>query len=156
MFSKATEYGLRATIYIAQKSTVEKKPGLKEIAKAIGSPQAFTAKILQELTRNKIIGSTPGPNGGFYISANAKKLAIRSVLYALGEDEILDKCVIGLAQCSEKRPCPMHSKYKMIKAKLIEMFEAMTIQQLSDELNSGKIVIGDKRNRARTPDHGRQ
>jgi Rrf2 family transcriptional regulator, iron-sulfur cluster assembly transcription factor len=47
MFSKATEYALRATIYIAQKSSTEHKIGLEEIAKAIDSPASFTAKILQ-------------------------------------------------------------------------------------------------------------
>lgn len=74
MFSKATEYALRATIYIAQKSTEEKKIGIYEIAKAIDSPQSFTAKILQALTKeNKIISSIRGPNGGFFITQEAKK-----------------------------------------------------------------------------------
>ena len=68
MFSKATEYALRATIYIAQKSTEEKKLGLEEIARAIDSPQSFTAKILQSLTREKIVSSARGPNGGFFLS----------------------------------------------------------------------------------------
>jgi len=49
MFSKATEYALRATIYIAQKSSVDKKLSLTEIAQAIDSPPSFTAKILQLL-----------------------------------------------------------------------------------------------------------
>ena len=39
MFSKATEYALRATIYIAKKSTEEKKLGIEEISRAIDSPQ---------------------------------------------------------------------------------------------------------------------
>ena len=50
MFSKATEYALRATIYIAQKSSVDKKLSLTEIAQAIDLPPSFTAKILQLLT----------------------------------------------------------------------------------------------------------
>ena len=41
MFSKATEYALRATIYIAQKSSAEKKLSIGEIAKAIDSPVPF-------------------------------------------------------------------------------------------------------------------
>ncbi|MFM2359513.1 MAG: hypothetical protein RLY16_1506, partial [Bacteroidota bacterium] len=52
MFSKATEYALRATIYIAQKSSTEHKIGLEEIAMAIDSPASFTAKILQALTKD--------------------------------------------------------------------------------------------------------
>ena len=65
MFSKSTEYALRATLYIAQKGTEEKKIGIEEVSKAIGSPRSFTAKILQSLTKdNKIIRSATGPHGG--------------------------------------------------------------------------------------------
>src|SRR4249920_1159351 len=107
MFSKATEYALRATIYIAQNSSEEKKIGIRAIAKAIDSPQSFTAKIMQLLTRdNKIVSSSPGPNGGFYITEKAKKLPARSILKAMDEDGTLEKCVLGLKQCSEVSPCP--------------------------------------------------
>lgn len=145
MFSKATEYALRATIYIAQKGTEENKIGLAEIAKAIDSPQSFTAKILQVLARdNKIISSVRGPHGGFYITDKAKKMPVRSVLSAMGEDEMLRKCIIGLVKCSEKKPCPMHAKYKIIKAQLISLFEGMTIQALSEEIGKGSIVIANR------------
>ena len=68
MFSKATEYALRATIYIAQKSSEENKLSIEEISTAIDSPQSFTAKILQSLTRENVISAVRGPNGGFFIS----------------------------------------------------------------------------------------
>lgn len=47
MFSKSCEYDLRAVIFIAQQSLLGEKPGLKTVAKEIGSPEAFTGKILQ-------------------------------------------------------------------------------------------------------------
>ena len=145
MFSKTTEYALRATIYIARKSTEEKKLGLGEIAKAIDSPKSFTAKILQILARdNKIISSVPGPNGGFYITEKAKKLPVRAVLKAVNEDDILAKCILGLKECSENKPCPMHANYKFIKAQLIQMFENVTIQTLSDEIRKANTVITNR------------
>ncbi|MBI2729560.1 MAG: Rrf2 family transcriptional regulator [Sphingobacteriales bacterium] len=146
MFSKATEYALRAVIYIAQKGSAEKKLGLAEIAKAIDSPQSFTAKILQQLTSgNKIVSSARGPNGGFYISDKAKKLPVRSVLNVMGEGEVLEKCVLGLKRCSEVNPCPMHAQYKLIKPQLIKLFHTKTIQTLADEITSGASFIGNKK-----------
>lgn len=140
MFSKATEYALRATIYIAQRSSKEDKPGLDEIARAINSPRSFTAKILQLLTKdNKIISSVRGPNGGFFLEKRAKNLPVRAILEAMDEDEILDKCVLGLKQCSEIKPCPMHSQYKVIKQDLKRLFEGKTIQNLADELKNKSI-----------------
>ena len=140
MFSKATEYALRATIYLAQNSSEEKKVGIQAIAKAIDSPKSFTAKILQILTRdNKIVSSTPGPHGGFYITEKAKKLPARSILKAMDDDGQLEKCILGLKQCSEVSPCPMHSEYKLIKQRLKEIFESKTIQNLADELKKDSI-----------------
>lgn len=145
MFSKATEYALRATIFIAQKSTPEKKLGIEEIAKAIDSPQSFTAKILQSLTRNNVISAVRGPNGGFYIADKAKKLPVRAVLQAMGEDDVLEKCVLGLKKCSETQPCPMHEQYKSIKQQLIKLFVTKTIAQLADDIKDGVVFISNKK-----------
>jgi Rrf2 family protein len=146
MFSKASEYAIRATLYIAQKSSEEKKLGITEIAKAIDSPKSFTAKILQVLTKNnKIISSSRGPNGGFYLSPQAGKLPVMAILEIMGEDEVLKKCVLGLQLCSEVKPCPMHVKYKSIKAELTELFNSRSIQQLANDIKSGEVFISSKR-----------
>lgn len=146
MFSKATEYAIRATIYIAKKGTEEKKISIDEVAKAIDSPKSFTAKILQQLTKNnRIISSVRGPNGGFFLTEKAKKLPVRSILQAMGEDEMLEKCVLGLKQCSEIQPCPMHAPYKAIKQQLIKLFVSKTIQQLAAEIKEGEVYVTNKR-----------
>ena len=142
MFSKATEYALRATIYIAQKSTEEKKLSIDEIANSINTPKAFTAKILQILSKkNTLVSSVRGPNGGYYISDKAKKLPVISIILKMGERDIIDNCVLGLKKCSEKDPCPMHHQYKKIKEDLIHLFESKSIEQLAKEIDKGKAVI---------------
>ena len=55
MFSKACEYAIRASIYIAKQSQNASKVSLKDVAMAIESPEAYTSKILQQLSRNHII-----------------------------------------------------------------------------------------------------
>ena len=146
MFSKATEYAIRATLYIAQKSSEENKLGIAEIANAIDSPQSFTAKILQVLTRdNKIISSSRGPNGGFYLSPRAGKFPVMSILEVMGEDEVLKKCVLGLHLCSETKPCPLHARYKSIKAELVDLFNSRTIQDLANDIQAGDVFISQKK-----------
>jgi DNA-binding IscR family transcriptional regulator len=53
----------------------------------------------------------------------------------------LEKCVLGIKQCSEEKPCPMHSGYRSIKKDLIKLFETKTIQDLATELSSGETYI---------------
>ena len=144
MFSKTCEYALRATIYIAQKSSDEKRIGIDEISKAIDSPHHFTAKILQYLSGDNVISSAKGPNGGFFITSKQKQLPVRAVLHALGEDAVLQKCVLGLRECSESKPCPMHAQYKLIKQQLIQLFESKTIGQLAGDINNGIAFINNK------------
>src|SRR5665213_958504 len=95
MFSKTTEYALRATIYIAQKGTIDNKLGIDEISKAIDSPKSFTAKVLQSLTRDNIVSSTRGPNGGFYFTSQAKRLPAISILKSVNDAGVLKKCILG-------------------------------------------------------------
>ena len=133
MFSKATEYALRATLFIARKSKEGKRPGLHEIAEEIGSPVSFTAKILQQLTRNNaLIQSVRGPNGGFFISDNVRKKSLDKILEVMEEKDVLNKCVLGLYECSEKNPCPLHHEYKGIKQQLKQLFHSNTIGETAD------------------------
>lgn len=133
MFSKSTEYALRATIYIARKASIEKKIGINHIAEGIGAPKSFTAKILQNLTRgeDRIITSTPGPSGGFYITDEARQQSIYKVIEVMGERDVIESCVLGFDYCSDDNPCSMHNVYRNIKKDLIEMFKNKTIDELA-------------------------
>ncbi len=148
MFSKTTEYALRATIYIAQKSTADKKLGIAEIAKAIDSPQSFTAKIIQQLTRgNTLVSSVRGPNGGFFMTEKAKRLPVRVILDLMGEDSKFQTCILGLKQCSEVKPCPMHFEYKPIKDQLISLFADRSIESLAEDINTEQAFINSRNKR---------
>ena len=138
MFNRSTEYALRAVIYIAKESTPQHKLGLDTIARAINSPRSYTAKILQQLTSGDghIVSSVSGPGGGFYLTEESKNRAIIDILNAMGDYQVLDRCVLGLPVCSDANPCAMHHDYKVIKKQLIQLFEKKTIYELAaDNLN---------------------
>ena len=68
MLSNSSKYAIRAVLYLANNSSVEKKLGSKKIAEEIDIPAPFLAKIFQVLSKANIISSTKGPNGGFYLT----------------------------------------------------------------------------------------
>ena len=142
MFSKSTEYALRAIIYLAQKSSVDRKIGITELSEAIDSPKSFTAKILQKLTKdNLLINSVTGPSGGFYLTDQAKKKSLLHVLTLLEDEGIITGCILGLKECSEKNPCPMHGEYKKIKPQLLDMLDNKTILELAKDMKDPRVVI---------------
>ena len=57
ILSKSCEYAIRAAIYVAYKTVRGEKVGIIEISEVIGSPMHFTGKILQTLTRKKVLSS---------------------------------------------------------------------------------------------------
>lgn len=138
MFSKACEYGIKAVIYITSKSLIDERVGLKSIAKEIDSPEAFTAKILQKLSRENIIISTKGPHGGFSINKlRADEIKLRDIVYAIDGNAIYQGCALGFETCNENKPCPMHNKFKKIREELAEMLESTSLLDLSQDVNKG-------------------
>ena len=61
----------------------------------------------------------------------------------MGEEEVLEKCVLGLKQCSEQQPCPMHEQYKSIRKQLKDLFVAKSIQQFASEIKDGVVFINN-------------
>ena len=111
MFSKACEYGIRASILIASESVNGNRLGLITIAKKIDSPEAFTSKI-------KLV----------------------DIILAI-DGEVLKQCSLGLSDCSEVRPCPFHGRYKPIKEKLLKLYSETSLKDLIDGVLSGKSFL---------------
>ena len=124
MVSKTCEYAIRAMLFIAQKSMSKHKVGVKQVAKAIGSPEPFIAKILQELGKNGLVLSTKGPNGGFYLDASGLKKNLADVVIAIDGDKLFTGCAIGLQHCSAKMPCPIHEEFVTDRSQIKEMMQS--------------------------------
>lgn len=138
MFSKACEYAIRAAIYIALQSIDGRRASLKDIARQIGSPEAFTAKILQQLVRSGIIHSAKGPAGGFEISPERmESIRLSHIVAAIDGDSIYKGCGLGLKECSEKKPCPLHHQFKDVREGLRKMLENTSIYELSKGMKDG-------------------
>jgi Rrf2 family transcriptional regulator, iron-sulfur cluster assembly transcription factor len=136
MFSKACEYGIKASIYIAEQSLVGRKVGLKEISDTIESPSAYTSKILQNLSRSFIINSDKGPTGGFSMDTDKmEKIKLSTIVFAIDGDSIYNGCGLGLKKCNEKMPCPVHDQFKIVRDELKKMLDTTTIKTLAVNLD---------------------
>ncbi len=143
MFSKSCEYAIKAMIYIANntKNSSTGKVGTKQIAKGIEAPENFIAKILQDLSKRKLLHSAKGPNGGFYLTEEEKQRTLTDIIKAIDGDGFYLNCLLGLKVCSEKTPCPVHHQYKEVKQKLVYILDNNTIGQLNEKIESGKFFL---------------
>ncbi|WP_426064086.1 RrF2 family transcriptional regulator [Flavobacterium sp. DSP2-3-1] len=142
MFSKTCEYGIRATIFIASESYQNNRVGLRDIAKKIDSPEAFTAKILQILSKANIIRSIKGVGGGFEIPKETmSQIKLSQIVTSLDGDRVFTGCGLGLSHCSEDHPCPVHDKFKSIKNELAFMLENTNLEELAMGIKSGDTFL---------------
>ncbi|MDX1349772.1 MAG: Rrf2 family transcriptional regulator [Putridiphycobacter sp.] len=142
MFSKSCEYALRSVLFITQQSEMGKKVNLTAISEEIGSPIAFTAKILQQLSKNDIIQSTKGPKGGFYIEqSKVEEIALSTVVQIFDGNKLYVGCGLGLSNCDAANPCPLHFKFVEIRSQLKNMLENNTIQNLVEDMHSDLLWL---------------
>ena len=138
MFSKACEYGIKASIFIAIRSSEGKRVTPKEISKEINSPQAFTAKVLQALVKHHIINSVKGAHGGFEIDKDAiATIKLSQIVNAIDGDKIYSGCGLGLHTCDENHPCPVHDQFIIVRTELKNMLENTNLEQLALDIKSG-------------------
>lgn len=143
MLSTSCKYALRAAVYLMAHSKSDVRAGIKEIAEEINANVHTTGKILQVLVKEGVITSAKGPNGGFYISANAKKIFLIDIVQVVDGVHFFFECGLGLQKCSEKKPCPIHHTYKVSREKLYQEFSTITVQELATNIERGEAFLKD-------------
>lgn len=141
MFSKTCEYAIRAVLFIAQKSSDGRRVGIKEIAKGIDSPEHFIAKILQDLGRGGFVQSQKGPTGGFYLDKPALNKTLADIVRRVDGDKIFSGCGLGLMQCSETKPCPLHEDFKKIRKEIFEMLQKSKLGEFNERLEGELLFL---------------
>jgi Rrf2 family protein len=138
MFNKETEYAIRALIYIQFQNLEGRHPGIIEIAEEIHAPQFYTGKILQRLVKLGKVESQKGKGGGFFFDPDKPSLSLKEVITTTEGNKIFEGCGLGLRQCNDSTPCPLHEQYKVIRNSIEEMITNESIQSVALKIVESK------------------
>ena len=141
MLSISTKYAIKAVLYLAVNSTVEKKILAKDMSTPTGIPKAYLSKILQELSRHDIISSVKGPNGGFYLNEENKNTFLIKIVDLIDGEHRLKSCVLSIHDCDADHPCPLHNMVGNTKTRFINKLETTSIQDLVFDIKNGKSFL---------------
>lgn len=141
MISKSTEYAIRALVYVQLCNWQGRRPGIPELAKEIEAPAAYSGKIMQTLTRHKLLDSMKGRGGGFFFPDNQSNLTLYEVMRVMEGEATFHKCGFGLKQCNADNPCPLHHQYKNIREDFYNLVKTETIKTLAQNVASGHAVL---------------
>ncbi|WP_299578042.1 Rrf2 family transcriptional regulator [uncultured Sunxiuqinia sp.] len=144
MLSKSAEYAIRALVYIQMQNWEGKRPGYRQVAREIDSPEHFTAKILQIMTRFSLIYSLKGRNGGFTFDEQDGPLKLYRVIVAIDGEKSFTRCSFGFKNCDATNKCPLHDEFSKIRDNFAEMVNKETIQSLAQRIKAGEAVLTQK------------
>ncbi|MCE2612403.1 Rrf2 family transcriptional regulator [Flavobacteriaceae bacterium D16] len=141
MLSNACKYAIRAVIYLALNSDVRAKHGVKQIAEELEVPQPFLAQLLRKLAAERLVSSTKGPGGGFFLDQSNRDNAIWDVIRAIDGTYKFDECFLGLSKCDDVNPCPVHHLVSPFKEELLQDFREKTVASLAEEIaEKGRVI----------------
>lgn len=134
MLSNACKYAIRSVLYLAIHNEENKRVGVKKIAEGLEVPQPFLSKLLQQLTKSKLVSSSKGPTGGFYLNEVNFENTVWDIIKSIDGTDKFDQCFMGLSSCDDKNPCPVHFTVAPFKKKLMDDFKDKTIQEFTKEI----------------------
>lgn len=142
MLSNASKYSIKAVLFLAEKTDESKKLNVQIIADTLNIPKPFIAKLLQQLSKAKIISSTKGPNGGFYLSKKDKQHTICNIIEVIDGPNFFEGCFMGLSNCDDNNPCSVHPIVAQFKGQILHQFKEKTIHDFSNEINQFEGLLG--------------
>lgn len=141
MLSISCKAAIKAVIYLGSKCELEYKASVKEVSEFINENEHTVGKLLQKLAKEKIINSSKGPKGGFYISKVQRNLRVIEIIQAIDGKDVFKQCGLGLSKCSESRPCPFHNDFKPVRELFKKMCQKKKISSLYENVNNGLAYL---------------
>ena len=130
MFSQKVEYALRAVVHLAAEAPSPRT--VEQIARATKVPQAYLAKVVQELVHAGVTRSQRGIGGGISLVKSPAELTILEVVNAVDPIRRIQTCPLGLA-AHGVRLCPLHRRVDDALASIEDAFRSTTLAEVLAE-----------------------
>ncbi len=130
--SKKVEYGLIAIRHLATQP-VGVVATAKELAERYHISYELMAKVLQKLTKERLILSHHGVRGGYTLGRSPNEIRVSEILNAIeGKPNItMVQCEAeSLENCSIHTTCTIKDPMVKIQGTINSMFERMTVSEL--------------------------
>ncbi|MDP2624628.1 MAG: Rrf2 family transcriptional regulator [Candidatus Peregrinibacteria bacterium] len=127
--TRQADYGLLLVSALASRYQ-EDYVSLRQIAEERKLPYRFLSKIIIPLRKAGIVKSYEGATGGYRLAMDPKKIMIRDVLVALGEDLTLVRCENDDKQCQSFCQCNSRGFWHELQEKINQVLSGYTVADL--------------------------
>jgi Rrf2 family protein len=129
--TKKADYGLMALKYLAEHPETTALSA-KDVADAYGIPAQLLAKILQLLTKNGLLRSHAGMNGGYSLARDARKISAYEVILAIDGPFFITSCTKGAKSCELTPSCTIKEPLARVNDTIAGVLKSISIQDLAE------------------------
>jgi len=108
----------------------EKKYAAKYLIEQLKISDKYLRRILTTLSKEGIITSIQGREGGYTFQKKIKEIFISDIIDATEGMEKYLGCVLGFSECSDNNPCAFHAEWVQARATIIDSFQNTTLADL--------------------------
>ncbi len=136
--TKKADYGLMALKYLAEQTMQTGRSGAasaqsaKDIADAYHIPPQLLAKILQTLTRQGLLVSHPGTNGGYALARPAREINAFEVIRAIDGPLFITSCITIHGTCDLHGHCTIKEPLRKVNDSIKDMLSSIVIADLAE------------------------
>lgn len=138
ILSRSAEYALRIMSYLAIHSDGNVMRS-KDMVHEVRVPAPYLSKILRKMVASGLLEGTKGHGGGFVIARPLEKIRFLDILHAVEESTPSSRsCVFGWNVCSDKNPCPLHDRWKVLKGSFEQWSLKTTLADIRNDIIAKK------------------
>ena len=102
----------------------------RHIAEQTGITKPYLSKLLYRLGQAGLIAGKRGYRGGLVLSQPAKTVTLLDVSKAIDGEAWTTRCVLGLPNCHDECPCPVHAFWSKERRKIEAQLRRLTLAQV--------------------------
>ena len=87
------------------------------------------------MTKQNIITSYRGPKGGVAFARPIDSITLFEIVKSIDGEKLFDNCILGLINCSDDNPCPLHNQAAQAKNQLKITLQNTTVYELANQVN---------------------
>jgi Rrf2 family protein len=142
--TKRTEYGLIALVHMVDRGDVF--VSAREVSDTYSIPPRLLAEVLKDLSRNGLVDSQRGANGGYALAGLAESITVGAVVSALEGAPTLAGCETDESHlggsCEVEPVCPIRSPLHRIREGIWRQMEHTSLRSLVDPVPVAVTIPG--------------
>lgn len=132
--NRQTDYAVRVLLALAKRGEGARLSSA-DIQQEMLIPKAFMSRIVAQLSKDGLVDTYPGREGGLMLPRPASKITLKDVVQAFEGPILLSAClqVKGEDDCPFVSNCPVSPKWGRVQVAMMREMASITFEDLAKE-----------------------